>query len=170
MRPMAALPALIQDGVQCWGGMCLERLVLTLQSLMLTSYSQTLEGIAKTWEETSLDITPYKDKGHHKLRWETRGSKRSNVKRSQSHNHSQVLNKQNVKKMIVRIQRSEVAEILAWRPIHTMLMQLQQEHKHFFFPPGFYLISKDFSCHVIPLRNKLKISTLAQDLNILCAQ
>lgn len=35
---------------------------------MLTSYSQTLEGITKTWEETSLDITPYKDKGHHKLR------------------------------------------------------------------------------------------------------
>ncbi len=35
---------------------------------MLTSDSQTLEGITKTWEETSLDITPYKDKGHYKLR------------------------------------------------------------------------------------------------------
>ncbi|XP_056602033.1 dynein axonemal heavy chain 2 isoform X3 [Triplophysa dalaica] len=32
------------------------------------SIEQALEGIMKTWEETSLDITPYKDKGHHKLR------------------------------------------------------------------------------------------------------
>ncbi|KAI4898373.1 hypothetical protein NFI96_012388, partial [Prochilodus magdalenae] len=32
------------------------------------SIEQSLEGIAKTWEETSLDIAPYKDKGHHRLR------------------------------------------------------------------------------------------------------
>ncbi|MCI4377271.1 hypothetical protein PGIGA_G00201730 [Pangasianodon gigas] len=32
------------------------------------SIEQSLEGITKTWEEISLDITPYKDKGHHKLR------------------------------------------------------------------------------------------------------
>ncbi|KAM3857822.1 dynein axonemal heavy chain 2 [Diretmus argenteus] len=32
------------------------------------SIEQGLEGIAKTWEETSLDIAPYKDKGHHRLR------------------------------------------------------------------------------------------------------
>lgn len=48
--------------------MCLERLLLTLKGLMLTSDLQTLEGITETWEETSLDIIPYKDKGHHKLR------------------------------------------------------------------------------------------------------
>lgn len=46
----------------------LKRLVVTLKSLMLISGLQALEGIMKTWEETSLDITPYKDKGHHKLR------------------------------------------------------------------------------------------------------
>ena len=27
-----------------------------------------LETIAKTWGEMVLDITPYKDKGHHQLR------------------------------------------------------------------------------------------------------
>ncbi|XP_072544049.1 dynein axonemal heavy chain 2 [Salminus brasiliensis] len=32
------------------------------------SIEQSLEGITKTWEETSLDIAPYKDKGHHRLR------------------------------------------------------------------------------------------------------
>ncbi|XP_051578639.1 dynein axonemal heavy chain 2 [Myxocyprinus asiaticus] len=32
------------------------------------SIEQALEGITKTWEETFLDITPYKDKGHHRLR------------------------------------------------------------------------------------------------------
>nr|XP_015196051.1 PREDICTED: dynein heavy chain 2, axonemal isoform X1 [Lepisosteus oculatus]XP_015196052.1 PREDICTED: dynein heavy chain 2, axonemal isoform X1 [Lepisosteus oculatus]XP_015196053.1 PREDICTED: dynein heavy chain 2, axonemal isoform X1 [Lepisosteus oculatus] len=32
------------------------------------SIEQALEGIAKTWEETFLDIAPYKDKGHHRLR------------------------------------------------------------------------------------------------------
>ncbi|XP_049338447.1 dynein axonemal heavy chain 2 [Astyanax mexicanus] len=32
------------------------------------SIEQSLEGIAKTWEETSLDIAPYKDKGHYRLR------------------------------------------------------------------------------------------------------
>ncbi|XP_058251926.1 dynein axonemal heavy chain 2 isoform X2 [Hemibagrus wyckioides] len=32
------------------------------------SIEQSLEGISKTWEEISLDITPYKDKGHHRLR------------------------------------------------------------------------------------------------------
>ncbi|KAM9407837.1 LOW QUALITY PROTEIN: dynein axonemal heavy chain 2 [Salvelinus alpinus] len=32
------------------------------------SIEQSLEGIAMTWEETSLDIAPYKDKGHHRLR------------------------------------------------------------------------------------------------------
>lgn len=159
---MAALPALIQGGIQCWGGMCLERLVLTLKSLMLTSYSQTLEGITKTWEETSLDITPYKDKGHHKLRWEARGSKRSNVKRSQSRRHSQVLNKQNVKKMIMMIQHSEVAEILAWRPLHTMVnATTTRTWKIFSSRILFYFISKDFICHVIPLRNKLHKVKLA---------
>ncbi|XP_062849650.1 dynein axonemal heavy chain 2 [Trichomycterus rosablanca] len=29
---------------------------------------QSLEGITKTWEEICLDIAPYKDKGHHRLR------------------------------------------------------------------------------------------------------
>uniref|UniRef100_A0A667XC84 Dynein axonemal heavy chain 2 n=1 Tax=Myripristis murdjan TaxID=586833 RepID=A0A667XC84_9TELE len=32
------------------------------------SIEQGLEGIAKTWEEMILDIAPYKDKGHHRLR------------------------------------------------------------------------------------------------------
>ncbi|KAK3546101.1 hypothetical protein QTP70_022875 [Hemibagrus guttatus] len=32
------------------------------------SIEQSLEGISKTWEEISLDITAYKDKGHHRLR------------------------------------------------------------------------------------------------------
>ncbi|XP_045081518.1 dynein axonemal heavy chain 2 isoform X2 [Coregonus clupeaformis] len=32
------------------------------------SIEQSLEGISMTWEETSLDIAPYKDKGHHRLR------------------------------------------------------------------------------------------------------
>ncbi|TRY86536.1 hypothetical protein DNTS_031646 [Danionella cerebrum] len=32
------------------------------------SIEQTLENITKTWEDTLLDITPHKDKGHHKLR------------------------------------------------------------------------------------------------------
>ncbi|XP_053341025.1 dynein axonemal heavy chain 2 [Clarias gariepinus] len=32
------------------------------------SIEQSLEGITKTWEEISLDITPYKDKGHQRLR------------------------------------------------------------------------------------------------------
>ncbi|XP_036403568.1 dynein heavy chain 2, axonemal [Megalops cyprinoides] len=32
------------------------------------SIEQSLEGIAKAWEETCLDIAPYKDKGHHRLR------------------------------------------------------------------------------------------------------
>ncbi|KAL7880425.1 hypothetical protein SRHO_G00026790 [Serrasalmus rhombeus] len=32
------------------------------------SIEQSLEGIAKTWEETTLDIAPYKGKGHHRLR------------------------------------------------------------------------------------------------------
>ncbi|KAK2860339.1 hypothetical protein Q7C36_004505 [Tachysurus vachellii] len=32
------------------------------------SIEQSLEGITKTWDEISLDITPYKDKGHHRLR------------------------------------------------------------------------------------------------------
>ncbi|KAG9346625.1 hypothetical protein JZ751_006936 [Albula glossodonta] len=32
------------------------------------SIEQSLEGIASAWEETFLDITPYKDKGHHRLR------------------------------------------------------------------------------------------------------
>ncbi|KAM4612372.1 dynein axonemal heavy chain 2 [Polymixia lowei] len=32
------------------------------------SVEQGLRGIAETWEVTSLDITPYKDRGHHQLR------------------------------------------------------------------------------------------------------
>ncbi|XP_035375794.1 dynein heavy chain 2, axonemal [Electrophorus electricus] len=32
------------------------------------SIEQSLEGITKTWEDTCLDIIPYKDKGHHRLR------------------------------------------------------------------------------------------------------
>ncbi|XP_018599950.2 dynein heavy chain 2, axonemal [Scleropages formosus] len=32
------------------------------------SIEQSLEGIVKTWEETVLDIVPYKDKGHYRLR------------------------------------------------------------------------------------------------------
>ncbi|TSK77047.1 Dynein heavy chain 2, axonemal [Bagarius yarrelli] len=32
------------------------------------SIEQSLEGIIKTWEDISLDIAPYKDKGHHRLR------------------------------------------------------------------------------------------------------
>ncbi|XP_043933259.1 dynein axonemal heavy chain 2 [Protopterus annectens] len=32
------------------------------------SIEQALEGIKNTWENTSLDIAPYKDKGHHRLR------------------------------------------------------------------------------------------------------
>ncbi|KAJ8389320.1 hypothetical protein AAFF_G00121850 [Aldrovandia affinis] len=32
------------------------------------SIEQSLEGIALAWEETCLDIAPYKDKGHHRLR------------------------------------------------------------------------------------------------------
>ncbi|XP_071375886.1 dynein axonemal heavy chain 2, partial [Centroberyx affinis] len=32
------------------------------------SIEQGLEGITETWEETFLDIAPYKDKGHHRLR------------------------------------------------------------------------------------------------------
>ncbi|XP_066578473.1 dynein axonemal heavy chain 2 [Amia ocellicauda] len=32
------------------------------------SIEQALEGIARTWEETRLDMVPYKDKGHHRLR------------------------------------------------------------------------------------------------------
>lgn len=30
--------------------------------------SQGLQNIAKTWDVTQLDIVPYKDKGHHRLR------------------------------------------------------------------------------------------------------
>ncbi|XP_069805044.1 dynein axonemal heavy chain 2 isoform X1 [Dendropsophus ebraccatus] len=32
------------------------------------SIEQALENITRTWEETLLDIVPYKDKGHHRLR------------------------------------------------------------------------------------------------------
>lgn len=30
---------------------------------------QALQNIAKTWDVIQLDIVPYKDKGHHRLRW-----------------------------------------------------------------------------------------------------
>ena len=31
-------------------------------------FPQALENIAKTWDGIQLDIAPYKDKGHHRLR------------------------------------------------------------------------------------------------------
>ena len=34
---------------------------------------QGLEAITQTWEITEFDITPYKDKGHYKLRSATAG-------------------------------------------------------------------------------------------------
>lgn len=31
-------------------------------------FPQALQNIAKTWDVVQLDIVPYKDKGHHRLR------------------------------------------------------------------------------------------------------
>ena len=37
-------------------------------SALLSSSTQALKNIAKTWESTTLDVAPYKDKGHHRIR------------------------------------------------------------------------------------------------------
>ncbi len=117
--PWLPFQLLIQFSVQCWGGMCLERLVLTLKSLMLTSDSQTLE---RHHEDMGGNVP-----GHHTLQrqrspqTEVRSQRFQKVKRQKV---AEVLNKQNLKKMIMMIQRPEVTEILC----HLWLESLFTQH------------------------------------------
>lgn len=38
--------------------------------IMFVFYRQAIAGIAESWEQITLDIGPYKDRGHFRLKYE----------------------------------------------------------------------------------------------------